>query len=749
MTVRRWIARPFWALTLAWTVAYVAYLGFGLGRGTLDTFFQVYVQDGLLAAGALACLARGVLVERERTPWLLLGLGLTSWAGANVVFSALYPNGDSAPAVSIADALWLAFYPASWLALILLVRSRVSDFRMSIALDGLIGALLLGSACAALLIDPIVHAAGTSTETILVNLAYPLGDAVILAFVLAVFLLTGWRPGRSWLLLVAGFAVNSLGDSYYVHQVAVGAWQDATILDAVFVVAVLLMAAAAWQTDRERPPVRLEGFALVATPLIFALAAIAMLSWGVAHPLKPLAGYLAVGALGLVLVRCALTFGENLRLADSHHRSRTDDLTGLPNRRHLLAALEERLATEGAADEPFSLVMLDVDGFKEVNDTLGHDAGDAVLGQIGPRLAARLPTGALLARLGGDEYAVVVDGDEHAGVAATRVLQTALETPFTVDGLDVHVDASMGVAVFPEHAETARALLQRADIAMYQAKTAHTGWAVYDGSRDGHSRERLELLGDLRGAMERGEIVVFFQPQVSLPEGKPVGVEALVRWQHPERGMLPPGIFLALVEHAGLMGQLTLHVLEQSLHQCAAWRDAGVDLRVAVNLAAPNLADPHLPDDVAVLLRKAGVPAHRLKLEITETIVMADPVHARTVLDGLCELGVSLALDDFGTGHSSLSYLKEMPVSELKLDRSFVSGIVGDERDAAIVEATVSLARTLGLRVVGEGVEDAETVTLLCELGCDEAQGYYFSKPVPADELAAWLRGDQPLADAA
>src|SRR3954452_15652086 len=748
MTARRWIAHAFWALTLAWTVAYVAYLGPGLGRGTLDTFFEVYVQDALLAAGALACLARGVLVERERTPWLLLGIGLTSWAGAIVVFSALYPDGDSAPAVSIADALWLAFYPASWLALILLVRSRVSDFRMSIALDGLIGALLLGGACAALLIDPIVHAAGTSTETILVNLAYPMGDAVILAFVLAVFLLTGWRPGRSWLLLVAGFAVNSLGDSYYVHQVAVGAWRDATLLDATFVVAVLLMAGAAWQPDRERPPVRLEGFALVATPLIFALAAITMLSWGVAHPLKPLAGYLAVGALGLVLVRCALTFGENLRLADSHHRSRTDDLTGLPNRRHLLAALEERLTLQDAT-ERFSLVMLDVDAFKEVNDTLGHDAGDAVLCEIGPRLAARLPDGALLARLGGDEYAVLVDADEHAAVATARVLQTALDTPFTIDGLDVHVDASMGVAVFPDHAETARALLQRADVAMYQAKAAHTGWAVYDDSRDDHSRERLELLGDLRGAMERGEIVVFFQPQVSLPEGKPVGVEALVRWRHPKRGMLPPGIFLALVEHAGLMGQLTLHVLEQSLRQVAAWRDSGVDLRVAVNLAAPNLADPNLPDDVDVLLRKAGVPAHRLKLEITETIVMADPVHARAVLDGLRELGVSLALDDFGTGHSSLSYLKAMPGSELKLDRSFVSGIVGDERDAASVEATVSLARTLGLRVVGEGVEDAETVTLLCELGGAEAQGYYSSKPVPADELAAWLRGDQPLADAA
>ena len=248
--------------------------------------------------------------------------------------------------------------------------------------------------------------------------------------------------------------------------------------------------------------------------------------------------------------------------------------------------------------------------------------------------------------------------------------------------------------------------------------------------------------------MERGEIVVFFQPQVALPAGGAVGVEALVRWHHPERGLLPPGVFLALVEQAGLMGQLTLHVLEHSLVQCAAWRAEGLDLRVAVNLAAPNVADPALPAGVAALLERTGVPADRLKLEITETIVMADPVHARPVLDGLRDLGVALALDDFGTGHSSLSYLKELPVSELKLDRSFVSGIVGDARDLAIVRATVELARTLGLRVVGEGVEDAETLRVLGELGCDEAQGFYLSRPVPAAELAQWLGGD-PLAAAA
>jgi len=741
MTLWRWTARAFWTLTLAFTAAYVAYLGPGLGRGTLDTFFQVYVQDGLLIAGAVACLARGVRIDRERAAWLSLGAGLTTWAGANVVYSLL----DS-PAVSVADALWLTFYPASWVALVLLLRARVDQFRTSVALDGFIGALLLGSVCAALLIDPIVKSAGTDTLTVAVNLAYPLGDAVILAFVVGVLVVTGWRPGRSWLLLIAGFAVNSVGDAYYVHQVAVDAWRDATLLDAGFVVAVLLMAAAAWQREDARAPARLEGLALMAPPLLFALAAIALLSWGIGHPYKPLAEYLAVGALGAVIVRCALTFRENLRLADSHRQSRTDDVTGLPNRRRLFDALGERLARAGG--ERVALIMLDLDGFKELNDTLGHDAGDVLLREIGPRLRDRLGARDLLARLGGDEYAVLVDAGADQALALARDLRAALVPAFTVEGLQVHIDAGMGVAVFPDHADTPLALLQRADIAMYQAKAANTGCALYDPERNEHSRERLALLGDLRGAMERGEIVVFFQPQVALPAGGAVGVEALVRWDHPERGLLPPGVFLALVEQAGLMGQLTLHVLEQSLVQCAAWRAEGLDLRVAVNLAAPNVADPALPAGVAALLERTGVPADRLKLEITETIVMAEPVHARPVLDGLRDLGVALALDDFGTGHSSLSYLKELPVSELKLDRSFVSGIVGDARDLAIVRATVELARTLGLRVVGEGVEDAETLRLLAELGCNEAQGYYMSRPLPADELAEWLGGD-PLAAAA
>jgi diguanylate cyclase (GGDEF)-like protein len=742
------MSSAFWALCVGALAVYFGHYALGLGPASLDAPLSDGVRNAVLVAGAAACLLRAARRARERPAWLCLGAGLACWAAADVAWSFHFARMAEPPAVSWADALWLAFYPLSWAALVLLVRSRVDNFRASLSLDGAIGALAVAAVAAAFLVEPLTGDA-SGTLTFAVNLAYPLGDVVLLCAVVAVFAMTGWRPGRSWALLLAGLTVNALGDAVFIYQAAIGAWEDAPILDGVFAAAVLLLAAAAWHSSGERAPLRLEGFGLLVPPLAFAVVAIGLLAWSVEREVTSAAGYLAVATLAGVLVRCALTFGENLRLADSHRQARSDELTGLPNRRALFDALEHHLDRARRAGGDVGLVVLDLDGFKELNDTLGHHAGDLLLGQIGPRLASRLRGDDLLARMGGDEFAAIVTGGDAEALAWR--LREALSQPFDIEGMTVHIDASAGIAVFPEHAGSPLALLQRADVAMYQAKGDRTGVERYAAERDDHSRERLAMAGELRGAIERDEIVVHFQPQSALDGSGVRGVEALVRWQHPERGLVPPFQFLPLVEQIGLMRPLTMHVLDRSLAQCRAWLDDGTDLRVAVNLGAADLLDPRLPGDVAVLLSEHGVAADRLKLEITETIVMADPKRGRAVLDELRALGIAIALDDFGTGHSSLSYLKNLPIDELKVDRSFVMGIAGDERDAAIVRSTVQLARSLGLRVVAEGVEDAETWSLLLDLGCDEAQGYHLARPLPSEELTRWLRdvATRSLRDAA
>ena len=423
----------------------------------------------------------------------------------------------------------------------------------------------------------------------------------------------------------------------------------------------------------------------------------------------------------------------------------TDELTGLPNRRLLYERLDNGIAAREHGGM-LAFVLVDLDGFKELNDTLGHRAGDLVLRQVGARMHEALRPEDLLARLGGDEFGVLVPGaDGAAAMHVARRMQSTLERPFTVDGLALHVEASIGAAAFPEHSGDADGLIQRADIAMYQAKAGKLGCALYDPDRDRHSRAQLGLVGGLSKAIERGELVLHYQPKAVLETGEVMGAEALVRWQHPEQGLLMPAAFLPLADQTGLMRPLTLYVLDRALEQCAQWRREGFELTVAVNLAVANLIDLQLAVDVRERLEHWGVPPHALQLEVTENIVMIDPERGVSVMQALREIGVGLSLDDFGTGHSSLAYLKRLGVDELKIDRCFVAPMTGDPDSAAIVRLTIELARALGMTAVAEGIEDAETWECLRELGCPLAQGYHLSRPLPADALIAWLRS-RPLA---
>jgi diguanylate cyclase (GGDEF)-like protein len=423
-------------------------------------------------------------------------------------------------------------------------------------------------------------------------------------------------------------------------------------------------------------------------------------------------------------------------LREIHHQALHDSLTGLPNRDLFHDRLEQTIVLARREAGTAAVLLIDLDRFKEINDTLGHQSGDVLLAQIGTTLSAAVRESDTVARLGGDEFAVVAPRTDGEGaLQLAEKLRAALARPSTVMGIDLEMDASVGISVFPKDGVDANTLLRRADVALYLSKDAHAP-CLYTAEQDHYSPERLALASDLRRAVNTDdELVVFFQPQADLRTGHIVRAEALVRWQHPTRGLLAPDVFLPLAEHTGLMRPLTRTVLDASLRQCRAWRDAGLDVAIAVNVSGRDLLDVALPDEVAESLRRFGVPADRLELEITENTILTDPQRARSVLARLSELGVSLAIDDFGAGYSSLGYLKRLPVDVLKIDRSFVMNMSSDENDAVIVRSTIDLGHNLGLRVVAEGVEDATAMRTLGELDCDIAQGYYLSRPVPAEDL--------------
>jgi diguanylate cyclase (GGDEF)-like protein len=428
--------------------------------------------------------------------------------------------------------------------------------------------------------------------------------------------------------------------------------------------------------------------------------------------------------------------------ATNRHLATHDTLTGLPNRALLRDRVEQAIRHSRRSGQHVALMLTDLDRFKEINDTLGHRYGDLLLRQIGPRLQELLREGDTIARLGGDEFVVMLP-DLPSAQSALQVgekIARALQEPFVLEGVVVDVGSSIGVAITPEHGEDFDQLLQRADIAMYVAKQDNLGVVTYAPELDMNSPTRLALLGELRRAVETDDqLVLHYQPKAELPSGRVAGVEALVRWQHPVHGLLSPAEFIPLAERTGIVQPLTWRILRTALEQNARWAADGIDLRVAVNISARCLLDPHFPTGVAEQLADTGVPAERLELELTESAVMADPDLALAILRALDEQGIRLAIDDFGTGYSSMAYLKKLPVHELKIDRTFVTRMDQDPSDAAIVRSSLDLARNLDLEVVAEGVETPEVWERLSELGCTIAQGYYLLRPVPADELTRWL----------
>ena len=704
------------------------------------------VGDLLAAQGKLFFLAGLVLVlvvrgtgSADRASWWCFAAAIGSYLIGAALVEFHYRGLDELPDLAWSEVAFLGFFPLAFAAFLLLLRGRVRRLTAGMWLDCIVTGCTAAAIAAAAGIGGLLQSTDGGALVVATAMLFPIGDLLLLSLVAGGLALIGRGAGPGWWWVTAALGMFVVTDTVYAYQLAQGSYVVGGPLDIAWGLAFVCCGMAATQRTPRCGRGRADGRGALLIPAICSLAALALLFTGYLAGGDPVAGALALVAVLAALARTGLTFRDVRALADSRRQARTDELTGLPNRRSVFEALVEA-DVRLAAGARTAVLVLDLDRFKEINDSLGHAVGYALLAQVGPRLRAELRADDVLARLGGDEFVVLaqdVDADEARTLA--RRLRAQLQRPFTSSGMVLDVDVSVGVVIGPDESRSAVELLQLADLAMYAAKTARTGVEVYDEERDGHGRHRLEDVAQLRRALEQDELVLHYQPKLALATGAVEGVEALVRWQHPTRGLLYPDAFIDLAESAGLMAQLTGRVIDMALAQCRSWSDRGRLLTIAVNVSPSNLVDEAFPDQVRALLARYELSAGCLVLEVTESLLMEDRERAVRVLRRLRDDGIGVAIDDYGTGYSSLAYLAALPVTELKLDRTFIGGMTGSPRAESIVTSTLQLAHALGLVLVAEGAEDQATVDALTFHGCDVVQGYHLSRPLPPEALWSWL----------
>ncbi len=716
----------------------------GLGGAELRLLIREWLSVVVYALVAGIVALRALRGETQRRSWALFAAGLTFYALGNLLWSAWIGQEQNPSIPSICDGLWLSLYPLSYAGIVGFARLRDQrSLPAGVWLDGVIAGGGIAALGAALVFGPILASATGRATAVATELAYPIADLLLAALVVGVLALRGWRIDRTWALLGGGFLLLAVADCMYAAQVADGASQASPITDLFYLLAVALLALSAWQTDAGGPSDRISSWSVLSVPAGFTVLALGVLLYDHIHRVNQLAFGLATVTLVAAAARLVLAFRDIRGLAEARRLAATDDLTSLPNRRDFMRRAGNAIDAGDLSGESVSVLVLDLDNFKELNDTLGHGAGDELLRMVGPRLKVVLRATDTLARLGGDEFAILLNPqpDEKGTARVAEHIRDALLSPFAVGGLAVRLTASVGIASFPEHAQSLGDLLKCADVAMYDAKATHSGHAFYARERDTYSRERLGLAAELAAALDQDRIEVHFQPIADACSGRILAAEALVRMRRTDGTLVAPLTFLAAAEQGGLSRTLTRRVLELSLDQLASWRTAGYDVHVAVNTTVPDLLDVNFPREVIEALGVRELPPDALALEITETSILSDPDRIGTVLAQFSELGVPLSLDDFGTGYSSLTHLKSLPIGEVKIDRSFITHLCADETDAAIVKGTIQLAHALGTTVLAEGVEDDATLTTLKQLECDRIQGFLLSRPLPAQEI-------EPLLDA-
>ncbi|MDQ2894151.1 MAG: EAL domain-containing protein [Actinomycetota bacterium] len=718
--------------------AYVAYLVLR-PAGQSSIAIDGWGVDVFELAASVLCVIGGRRARPGSIVPIVLGLGVACWSLGDFALTVESLGGGSVPSPSPADVFYLLFFPLSYAGVVLIVRGETLRLSSPSWLDGAVSGLGAGAVCAAFAFDSIARNAHEPALAAAVNLAYPVGDVFLLLLVVGGTAVMSGRRKVPWWLLAVGFAINILGDTSNLLHHTLGGSQLATIADAVaWPTSTLLISLAMWLRPGPVDPLATRkppGFLL---PGLAAGAGLTVLFLSTLTSINRVANGLATATLLLVVVRTRLSVRHLSAQSNVRQRqSMTDPLTGLANRRRLFEALDGYFAQPQDDRPSLAFLFIDLNGFKRINDSFGHPAGDEVLSRVSVRLERSLRSTDLLARVGGDEFAAILVGAAADDATATAAqISASLDEPFHFDAVSASIGASIGIALASPTAADSQALMICADVAMYRAKLRATRFALYDMALDGVGT-KLGLADELSAGIDDGQLLLHYQPQLDLRSAEITTVEALVRWRHPERGLIQPLSFLPLAEEAGLMRRLTRRVLAQALEQCAAWHSTGRRVRVSVNVSVGDLLDPELPAAVAALLLQTRLGPESLMLEVTETSIIDEFERAKHAVHRFRDLGILISIDDFGAGFTSLAYLTDLPVAEMKLDRRFITPLASDttSRHADLVGATIELGHALGLDVVAEGVDDDRALDLLRHLGCDLAQGHGIARPTAAADV--------------
>lgn len=710
------------------------------------SFWDGWVYWPASALPLVLLLWRAVVDRTDRLAWLLIGGGVLATGIADLIYQVHDVHLEEFGFPTASDVFYLLAYPLWAAGIVVMAFTHSRRVSRAATLDGFVVGLSVAALAVIRWFAAIYEQSGSAAD-VTAGISFAVLDVVLIVVAVAALALQRFRPAPALLVIAVAAGAFGLGDLIYLNRLTDAGYVGGTWIDGLWSVGTLLFGLAAWlPTDRRGGPIAPDATEAHTLGPVAGVAAVGSLAivvaglvGGVPHTIPGLAAAMAVVALALVLLRVLWTVRELAAVNESYRQARTDDLTGLGNRRAFMEDVDRML---DAAPSSLSVVMVDLNGFKEVNDSLGHPAGDRLLTIVGERLRVAVPPGLALARLGGDEFGLVAPTPLEGGVDVAKRMLAALDGPVELEGLSVRVSASIGVAGGSPRAESGamsrQEVIRMADVAMYDAKRQGIGFSCYSEAIDPHGRERILLIDDLCRAIEDRSFHLHLQPVVSLERDELVAVEALIRWEHPERGPLAPEAFIPLAERSGLVPRITRVVLEQAARHLATLRAAGLDVGISVNISALDLVDEDLPGFIESTFDQAGAPLDRLTLEITETAVASDPGRSLRTLQALRARGVRISIDDFGVGYSSLNQLLQLPVDELKLDRSFIIPIERDRRAQAIVRSTVELGRTLGLTVVAEGVETDLALTFVRSRGVHRAQGFHLAPPMAVDELVAF-----------
>jgi len=708
-----------------------------------NTLWDGWVQNIASALPVIPVLLRARRSPELRWAWLAMAAGIMLYTMADLVYTYHDQNLKPIPSPAPSDAFYLSCNAAFIVGFAILTQSSFGRAHASMRLDGAIAGLAIAAVAGVIWFEPMLELSGRPFQAA-VDLAYPVCALVLIVLLVAGLAPHRYRPDWTTVLLMTGVAWSVAGSVIFLNQSADGTYVAGTLLGDTWLMSFFFIGLAASVRGRRRsagryaPVSRQAGVAVV--PVVFGVVSLGVLATSFYRHDASVVVTLAIAALGLVICRMAMTLREVRQSTANHQDARTDYLTGLPNRRAFLERLESTFFSEQRAAGHAGVLLVDLDGFKEVNDALGHTAGDELLCVVAKRFEQRLGNRGVLARIGGDEYACAcpVTGEEDL-VAIARDLSQALSDPCVLDGMSVRVGASIGVAVSRPGAKINGELLRCADVAMYEAKRNQSGVAAYRAEADPNSRERLALIDALRDALGAKALVLHYQPTLDIRTGTISGVEALVRWQHPSLGLLYPDSFIPLAEQNGLMPQLSRAVLAMAVTQAARLDRAGHRLGMSVNISRYDLVDEDLAGYVDGVLTSHGFPPDRLTLEVTESALGGDPDRAERCVLQLRARGLRVSIDDFGVGYSSMSQLLGLAIDELKIDKSFTLRLTSDPRAQAIVRSTIELARALSLTLVAEGIETEEVLHSLQSLGADIGQGYLISRPLTSDQLDEYL----------